>query len=840
MSELKRKREEDDPEEEPGVTDAVPVASPRVAPVPPTAVAAVQPAAAAAAAPRESTASEGGKSDEAGPATDTAVAPDGTGPPAISAEKAAAGATSEGTRRGKSKPPTTAGKITICGKEITLQHTGGRKKRKHPMETLILLAYKEELTLKCKANNMISALEIHQEMKSKGIKQDLSTHMMVLSLCGGSPGDRDELDPGNGSTGGHAASVERTAAAVAKGRVEGASAQDNTFAAAEAALQIFSDASKGGTVSLPESAYTAVIRACCRDGRADRAREALEALKQAGLKPRVRTYTPLLEAYSKLDGRLEDCMALWREAVSPPGGLQQGITMTEREYLHLIAACTRARDEKCFLEVMTEYMDDVLQPRSRHSWDVLKSWFKVGPNVIGNGYVKHREVAAATTARTKPEEGEIENPRSGELPDNGGISEGDGGESGQESTATSGAAAAAPTLAGDAAGAPGVGDSAPSLSKAVVATEPPSARPDGSHGTDSALAPASSSPSPAPAPQADGSSGDDATGAAATSPRAAGAYAVGRSFQADGCGGDDAMEDAPQADGDEAVGGPTPVAGEDAVEEASPRADAAGGEKEPPSGGTSGWIVTECYVRKDGTCENCGEVMRSIELSEDDEQRLLKQIEELVCTNEQRTHQWEGFRGWLERRGKQRYNVIIDGANVGYYKACLSEGELADLRQVDWAVKKFQDEGKKPLVVLHSRHLVEKRLSDEAKEIYKRWKEADMIQSCAPKNNDDWYWLYAAVYTGGSVLVLTNDEMRDHHFSMLSHRSFQRWKERHQARFYFGDWKGEGGDDDEREVITEEPRSYSKRTQKGVDSWHVPLERSRDWLCARWQPQQQR
>lgn len=61
---------------------------------------------------------------------------------------------------------------------------------------------------------------------------------MVLSLCGGSPGDRDELDPGNGSTGGHAASVERTAAAVAKGRVEGASAQDNTFAAAEAALQV--------------------------------------------------------------------------------------------------------------------------------------------------------------------------------------------------------------------------------------------------------------------------------------------------------------------------------------------------------------------------------------------------------------------------------------------------------------------------------------------------------------------------------------------------------------------------------------------------------------------------
>lgn len=63
-----------------------------------------------------------------------------------------------------------------------------------------------------------------------------------------------------------------------------------------------------------------------------------------------------------------------------------------------------------------------------------------------------------------------------------------------------------------------------------------------------------------------------------------------------------------------------------------------------------------------------------------------------------------------------------------------------------------------------------------------RWRAAETIQSCAPRNNDDWYWLYAAVFTGGRVLVLTNDEMRDHHFSMLSHRSFERWKERHQVR----------------------------------------------------------
>lgn len=67
--------------------------------------------------------------------------------------------------------------------------------------------------------------------------------MMVLSLCGGSPGEKDELNPGNGSTGAHAAALDKAAdaaaaAAAAEGRIDGASAQDDTHAAAEAALQV--------------------------------------------------------------------------------------------------------------------------------------------------------------------------------------------------------------------------------------------------------------------------------------------------------------------------------------------------------------------------------------------------------------------------------------------------------------------------------------------------------------------------------------------------------------------------------------------------------------------------
>lgn len=73
--------------------------------------------------------------------------------------------------------------IVICGKEVLLKGTGGRKKRKHPIETLIILAYKGRLAMACKANDMVAALDIYREMKSKGIKQDLSVSRFCRRLA---------------------------------------------------------------------------------------------------------------------------------------------------------------------------------------------------------------------------------------------------------------------------------------------------------------------------------------------------------------------------------------------------------------------------------------------------------------------------------------------------------------------------------------------------------------------------------------------------------------------------------------------------------------------------------
>lgn len=63
---------------------------------------------------------------------------------------------------------------------------------------------------------------------------------MVLAVCGGSPGEKDLLDPGNGATVASPAegTASRCSSSSAGSEGESGSAQNNRGAAAEAALQV--------------------------------------------------------------------------------------------------------------------------------------------------------------------------------------------------------------------------------------------------------------------------------------------------------------------------------------------------------------------------------------------------------------------------------------------------------------------------------------------------------------------------------------------------------------------------------------------------------------------------
>ena len=96
---------------------------------------------------------------------------------------------------------------------------------------------------------------------------------------------------------------------------------------------------------------------------------------------------------------------------------------------------------------------------------------------------------------------------------------------------------------------------------------------------------------------------------------------------------------------------------------------------------------------------------------------------------------------------------------MGYYNQNY-EGSAFSYTQIDTMVKHFQAEGKRVLLIIHQRHFGDRVVPESARGIVRRWREGGFLYSCAHKNNDDWYWLYAAAWCGSHVLVVTNDQCR--------------------------------------------------------------------------------
>lgn len=144
---------------------------------------------------------------------------------------------------------------------------------------------------------------------------------------------------------------------------------------------------------------------------------------------------------------------------------------------------------------------------------------------------------------------------------------------------------------------------------------------------------------------------------------------------------------------------------------------------------------------------------------------------------------WQDFTNWLEQtRVTYPFNLIIDGANIGYYKQNYANAPLhisyEQIHYVYEIIKRLNEElpdDKKiiPLIILHSRHLSHSLLPNLS--VY-----TDLIATWpiyfTPRHfNDDWFWLYAAIKY--RCRVVTNDDMRDHHFQFLSPKYFVRWRE---------------------------------------------------------------
>ncbi|KAF8051448.1 hypothetical protein N665_1724s0002 [Sinapis alba] len=248
--------------------------------------------------------------------------------------------------------------------------------------------------------------------------------------------------------------------------------------------------------------------------------------------------------------------------------------------------------------------------------------------------------------------------------------------------------------------------------------------------------------------------------------------------------------------------------------------------------GAGKWIVKKGNVSPDGECLSCGEHLACVDTNEVETENFVNSLVALAVGRKAKMNSFESmedfseFQEWLEKHGD--YEAILDGANIGLYQQNFVDGGFS-LPQLEAIVKElYSKSGNKkwPLILLHKKRVNALLENPNHRSLVEEWISNNVLYTTPPGSNDDWYWLYAAAKF--KCLLVTNDEMRDHIFELLSTRFFQKWKERHQVRYTFV--KGS--------VKLEMPPPFSvviQESEKG--SWHVPITCQdgevslRNWIC---------
>lgn len=271
------------------------------------------------------------------------------------------------------------------------------------------------------------------------------------------------------------------------------------------------------------------------------------------------------------------------------------------------------------------------------------------------------------------------------------------------------------------------------------------------------------------------------------------------------------------------------------------------GADDAAKGGGQRWRSALCEVGDDGLCSATQLRLRTVDASAEEREQLCAVIPRLV--GYRRDSNFQEFMEWVQGRlrsdGPLEY--VLDGANIGFFghgreaKSREKDGGKAskdtafNFEQIDRLLRAVLNRSTRVMLVLHVSHTQASRIGPRASELVARWRELGVLYISPAGHNDDWYWLYAAMASGDGCRVISNDEMRDHHFGMLAPRSFIRWKEQHVVHFKFDKLRADGAraaDVTLPEAEISSPPNYSRQTQQhACGTWHFPSSQSSRWLC---------
>lgn len=168
----------------------------------------------------------------------------------------------------------------------------------------------------CKDMDLVRAFDAYTTFKQEGIKPNVITFANLMSLTAGFGEQGMSLAPPR--------TVEPP--------------QDIS-----SAIVVFEDMKAAGFAS-QESVYTAMVRCCSNNQRAEDALKIYREMQSLDLQPKLRTLSPLLSSFSLL-GNATVCFQMFDDLVH-----RYALVPTEREYLSMLRLTVQLKDRR-FYEV---------------------------------------------------------------------------------------------------------------------------------------------------------------------------------------------------------------------------------------------------------------------------------------------------------------------------------------------------------------------------------------------------------------------------------------------------------------------------------------------------------
>ncbi|KAJ9533160.1 hypothetical protein QJQ45_018250 [Haematococcus lacustris] len=228
-----------------------------------------------------------------------------------------------------------------------------------------------------------------------------------------------------------------------------------------------------------------------------------------------------------------------------------------------------------------------------------------------------------------------------------------------------------------------------------------------------------------------------------------------------------------------------------------------------------------------GYCPEAGERLRVVDLENSEWESFARGVASLAQRNEANAGNFNHYMEWYHRNGP--YEILLDGANIAFFgggnQPVFRWGQVMRL----WDVVAQRHPGKRMLLMLHRKHMNGPDARAPAVEAFlDRLQQQKAFYYTPHGSNDDWYWMYAAVRARHQGLLVSNDELRDHIFSLLRPKHFLKWKAHHIVHYTFTPFQHIPP-----QLIY--PPAYTSCVQQLRNgTWMFPCAGGGDrWLCAR-------